>query len=132
KNRIEYKLLETAKALNEIQVRRYKNENLPKLSAFGSHNLSYQEDSFNNLFDTNYSSTIIGLSLEIPIFSGIQQLNKIRQAKVEVQKSQNNLNAAEKGIGLQIHQAQAQYSNGLESLNNQQSNIELAQEVLRV
>ncbi len=132
KNRIEYKLLETAKALNELQVKRYKNENLPKFSAFGSKNYSYQNDSFNRLFNTHYPSTILGLTLEIPIFSGFQQVNKIRQAKVEVQKSQNNLEAAEKGIGLQIYQAQTQYSNGLESLTNQKSNIALAQEVLRV
>jgi outer membrane protein TolC len=132
KNRIEYKLLETAKALNELQVKRYKNENLPKLSAFGNHNISYQDDSFKKLFDTNYPSTIIGLTLNIPIFSGFQQLNKIRQAKIEVQKSQNNLEAAEKGIDLQIHQARAQYDNGVESLANQKSNIALAQEVLRV
>jgi outer membrane protein TolC len=132
KNRIEYKLLETAKALNELQVKRYKNENLPKLSAFGNHNISYQDDSFKKLFDTNYPSTIIGLTLNIPIFSGFQQLNKIRQAKIEVQKSQNNLEAAEKGIDLQIHQARAQYDNGVESLANQKSKIALAQEVLRV
>lgn len=132
KNRIEYRLLETAKALNELQVKRYKNENLPKLSAFGNHNFSYQEDSFKKLFNKNYPSTIVGLTLNIPIFSGFQQLNKIRQAKIEVQKSQNNLEAAENGIDLQIDQAKAQYSNGLESLTNQRSNIELAQEVLRV
>lgn len=132
KNRIEYKLLETAKALNELQVKRYKNENLPKLSAFGNHNFSYQDDSFKKLFNTNYPSTIIGLTLNIPIFSGFQQLNKIRQAKIEVQKSQNNLEAAENGIDLQIDQARTQYNNGLESLTNQKSNIELAQEVLRV
>lgn len=132
KNRIEYKLLETAKALNELQVKRYKNENLPKLSVFGNYNLSYQDDSFKKLFQTNYPSTIVGLTLNIPIFSGFQQLNKIRQAKIEVQKSQNNLEAAENGIDLQIDQARTQYNNGLESLTNQKSNIELAQEVLRV
>lgn len=132
KNRIEYKLLETVKALNELQVKRYKNENLPKLSAFGNHNFSYQDDSFKKLFNTNYPSTIIGLTLNIPIFSGFQQLNKIRQAKIEVQKAKNNLEAAENGIDLQIHQAQVQYRNGLEDLTNQKSNIKLAQEVLRV
>jgi outer membrane protein TolC len=132
KNRIEYKLLETTKVLNELQVKRYKSENLPKLSVFGNHNLSYQDDNFKKLFDTNYPSTIIGLTLNIPIFSGFQQLNKIRQARIEVQKSKNNLEAAENGINLQIEQAQAQYNNGLESLTNQTSNIELAQEVLRV
>lgn len=132
KNRIEYQLLQTTKALNVLQVKRLKNENLPKLSAFGTHNFSYQDDSFKKLYHTNYPSTIIGLTLNIPIFSGFQQLNKIRQAKIEVQKSQNNLEAAENVIDLQIHQAQTQYNNGLESLTNQRSNIELAQEVLRV
>ncbi len=132
KGRIEYRLLQTAKALNELQVKRLKYENLPKLSAFGNHNISYQDDSFKDLFDTNYPSTIIGLTLNIPIFSGFQQLNKIRQAKIEVQKSQNNLESAKNGIDLQIQQAQTQYRSGLESLANQKSNIELAQEVLRV
>lgn len=130
--RVEYHLLETAKALNELQVKRLKNENLPKLSAFGSHSPSFQHDSFKKLFDKSYPSTIIGLTLNVPIFSGFQQLNKIRQAKIEVLKSLNNLNAAKNGINLQIDQAQTDYQNGLESFNNQKRNRALAQEVLRV
>lgn len=132
KGRIEYRLLETTKALNELQVKRLKYENLPKLSAFGNHNISYQNDHFKDLFKISYRSTIIGLTLNIPIFSGFQQLNKIRQARIEVQKSQNNLVSAKNGIDLQIQQAQTQYQSGLESLSNQKSNIELANKVLRV
>ena len=131
-NRVEYSLLETAKALNELQVRRYNSERLPKLSAFGNHTPSFQNDNFRDLYDQSYPSTLVGISLTVPIFTGFQQLNKIRQAKIEVQKSANNLNAAKNGINLQIAQAQTAYNNGIESFENQKLNQKLAREVLRV
>lgn len=131
-NRVEYSLLETAKALNELQVKRYKSEYLPSLSAFGNYTPSFQNDSFKELFKKNYPSTIIGLTLNIPIFNGFQRLYKIRQAKIEVEKSKNNLHAAQNAIDFQIEQAQTNYINGLESFKNQSQNRALAQEVLRV
>jgi outer membrane protein TolC len=70
--------------------------------------------------------------LDVPIFNGFQRSYQLRQSKIEVLKSQNDLNNIKNGILLQANAAQINYINGLKSLDNQKQNQQLAQEVLRV
>ena len=132
RNRIEYSLLETQKKLNEFDLKRYKSQFLPSLSAFGNTSQSFQSNNFSQLFNTNFPSTIIGLRLSVPIMSGGIKLNQVRNAKLVILKTQNDLMNLQNGINLEVEQAQTTYSNSLKSLDNQKRNMELAQEVLRV
>ena len=131
-NRIEYSLLETQKKLNELDLKRYKSQFLPSLSAFGNTSRSLQSNSFTELFNRSFPTTVIGIRLSVPIISGGIKLYKFRNAKLEILKTQNNLIHLRNGINLEIEQAQTTYQNGLKSLENQKRNMELAQEVLRV
>lgn len=131
-NRIEYSLLETQKKLNELDLKRYKSLYLPTLSAFGNTSESFQSNSFSDLFDRSFPTTVIGLRLAVPIISGGMKIYQVRNAKLEILKTQNNLNNLKNGINLEVEQAQTTYMNGLKSLENQKRNMELAQEVLRV
>ncbi len=132
KNRIEYSLLETQKKLNELDLKRYKSQFLPSLSAFGSTSQNLLSNSFGSLFDRSFPTTLIGLRLAVPIISGGIKLYQVRNAKLEILKTQNNLVNLKNGISLEVEQAQTTYRNGLKSLENQNRNMELAQEVLRV
>ncbi len=132
RNRIEYSLLETQKKLNEFDLKRYKSQFLPSLSAFGSTSQSFQSNNFSDLFSTNFPSTIIGLRLSVPIISGGIKLSQVRNAKLAILKTQNDLVNLQNGINLEVDQAQTTYLNSTRSLDNQKRNMELAQEVLRV
>ncbi|RYG06631.1 MAG: TolC family protein, partial [Chitinophagaceae bacterium] len=132
KKRIEYSLLETAKKLNEFDLQEKKARFLPTLSAFGNLSTAFYENRLSNLFNNNYPFSFVGLTLNVPIFSGGQRTNQVRQSKIEVLKAQNNLDNLKNGLTLQANAANVQYFNGLQSLNNQKKNRELAQEVLRV
>ncbi|MGB4775098.1 MAG: TolC family protein [Daejeonella sp.] len=131
-NRIEYSLLQTQKKLNEFDVKRYKSQVLPSLVAFGSASESFQSNDFSTLFDRNFPTTVIGLRLSVPLISGGQKLYRVRNAKLEVLKVENNMLNLKNGISLEISQAQTVYQNGVQSLENQKRNMELAKEVLRV
>lgn len=131
-NRIEYSLLQTQKRLNQLDLKRYKSQYLPSLSAFGSTSQSYQANNFTNLYQQNFPTTVIGLRLSVPIISGGQNLYRVRNAKLEVLRAENNINNLKNTINLEISQAQTNYNNGVQSLGNQQRNRELALEVLRV
>src|SRR5690606_21858299 len=85
RNRVEYSLLETQRKLNELDLQRIKSQALPSLSAFGSAGNAYQSDSFSNLFDMILPSVYVGLQLNVPIFTGFQRLNQVRQAKIAAQ-----------------------------------------------
>jgi outer membrane protein len=131
-NRIEYNLLETQKKLNELDVANKKAASYPTLVLNGSYNSSYQDNSLSNLYKTNFPSSFFGLTLNVPIFSGGQRVNQIRESKINVLKSQNDLEAAKNGFLLQANAAHFTYVNSLRSLDNQKRNQQLAQEVLRV
>ena len=132
KNRVEYRLLETQARLNNLDLKRIKSQALPTLAAFGSAGNAYQSAAFSNLFDMNLPSVYIGLQLNVPIFSGFQRVNQIKQAQITLQKTNNVLNMAKNGFLLQQEQARTTYQNSIRSLNNQKANMELAREVLRV
>ena len=132
KHRIEYNLLETQKALNEFSLKSTKGQYLPKLTANASYSAAYQSNSFSSLYSTNYPSAYIGLNLTIPIFSGFQHQNQVRQSEIVVLKSQNDLDNVKNEINLQVNRARTYYINGLQTLNDQEKNRDLAQEVLHV
>jgi outer membrane protein TolC len=132
KNRVEYSLLETQARLNDLNVKRLKSLALPSLAAIGSAGNSFQAAKFSNLFDMNLPSVFIGLQLNVPIFSGFQRTYQVKQAQIELQKTNNVLNIAKNGFLLQQEQSKIRYQNGLKSLSNQRANMDLAREVLRV
>ncbi len=132
KNRIEYNLLETQKRLNEFDLKSKKAQYLPKLSANASYAPAYQSNNFSELYGANYLSSYIGLSLSVPLYSGGQRLNQVRQSEITVLKSQNDLLNMKNTIDLQISQSRVNYINGLQTLNDQKKNQALANEVLRV
>lgn len=132
KSRIEYAILQTQKRLNELDLKRYKSQFLPTLAAFGNATKNFMSEEFSTLYNRNFPSTVIGLKLTLPIISGGQRIYTVRNAKLEVLKTDNNVNQLKNAINLEIAKAQTSYTNGLQSLENQKRNMELAKEVLRV
>ena len=132
RNRIEYSLMETQKKLNQYDLKSKKGQFLPKLTANGSYSAAFQNNSFGDLYKTNFPSLYIGLTLSVPIFTGGQHLNQVRQSEITVLKSQNDLDNMRNSINLQVNQARISYVNGLQTLNDQKKNMALADEVLRV
>jgi outer membrane protein TolC len=130
--RIEYSLLQTQQKLNELDVKRYKSMFLPSLGAFAATSSNFQNDRFGTLFNQTFPTTVVGLRLSVPIISGGQKLYQLRNAKLEVLKTQNNLTNLQNGIDLEVSAAQTNFLNGQQSLENQKRNMELAKEVLRV
>jgi outer membrane protein len=131
-NRIEFNLLETANKLNMLDLKRQKSHYLPTLSAFGNTSVAFQNNAFSNLYNDNFPATYIGIKLNVPIFNGFQRKYQIKQSEISVLKSQNDIINAKNGLTLQANSAKITYTNGIQSLNNQKRNRELAQEVLRV
>lgn len=131
-NRIEYGLAQTQAKLNALSLKNTKAAFLPTLSAFGTGSYSYQNNSFSNLYDKHYPTLFIGLQLNIPIFSGGQRYQKVKQAEFTLIKSDNDLINAKNAINLDIQNSITQFTNSLNSLKNQEKNLDLANEVLRV
>jgi len=131
-NRIEYGLQETQKNLYALDIKNRISQYYPSLTANGSAASAFQNNSFGQLYNSSFPSSYIGLTLNVPIFNGFQRYYQIKQAKITLLKSQNDLINLKNSLNLQASQASVNYTNGLQTLNNQKKSQELAREVLRV
>ncbi|MFI5136255.1 MAG: TolC family protein [Sphingobacteriales bacterium] len=132
RDRIEYGLLETQNKLQQYDLKLKKGQFLPKLTANANLSDAYQNNSFSQLFTTQYPTSYIGLNLSVPIFTGWQHLNQFKQSHINLLKSQNDMYDMKNTINLQVSVARTSFINGLQSLNDQKKNMALAGEVLRV
>lgn len=131
--RIEYLLLESQKKANEYNLKRYKLQALPTLSAFGTGGVSRQSNQF-DYFESQlwYGYTSWGLNLSIPIFNGMQRRRKVDQAWIDVKKSELDLENMRNVIDLDQSQTSTTLRNNIKTLESQEENMGLAQEVLRM
>lgn len=132
KGRIEYSLLETQKKLNELDLKRQKSLFLPTLKGFASASKSFQSDSFSNLYEQSYPTSVIGLTLSWNLINGGQRIYQVRNARLAVKKSENDLLNLKNGITNEISASQNMYLNSSRSVENQERNLTLAKEILRV
>lgn len=132
-HRIEYQLIESQKKANEYNLKRYRLQALPSLSAFGTVGTSRQTTKFDFLQSQLwYGYASWGLTLNVPIFSGMQRRRKADQAWIDVKKSELDLENMRNTIDLDQQNASITLRNNIKTLESQQENMELAQEVLRM
>ncbi|MGB0402471.1 MAG: TolC family protein [Salibacteraceae bacterium] len=100
----------------------------PKLYGF----LNYQGNSFGNDFN-HFSSdgkwfptSLIGLKLDIPIFSGGSRHQRVQQAQVGYEKAELQLQQTEQGLFLDLANKRNSYEAAMNKLENVQKNLELS------
>ncbi|MGK7394856.1 MAG: TolC family protein [Candidatus Cyclobacteriaceae bacterium M3_2C_046] len=132
--RKDYSVLQTSRDLSLLDLKNYRVANLPKLNGFVGFGYNSGTDTFDDLMNTNnwFNYGNFGVSLSIPIFSGMQRYNRIQQAKLAVEKSENDLNAMQNTILLEIEQAKTAYNNALNRLETTEENMALAQRIYDV
>ncbi|MFK7798949.1 MAG: TolC family protein [Aureispira sp.] len=130
-SRIETDILKQTISLNELNVKRFHMGYLPNITAFFTHQQQLQR---NDLFDGDapgfFPITIVGATLNIPIFDGLDKAAKIKRAKIDVAKFQLQLADLERGIQLEVLNARGNYKNAKERLENQDENLKLAERIL--
>ena len=128
-NRIEYKLLQTGKRLQEANLNYYKWSFIPSLSVFGVYNFNYLNDKFSQLYSQSYPNSYVGLQLTFPIFQGGKRIQEIEQAELEVDRYNYDLASLESTLNTQYVQALSNYKSAFKNYNAQKENVDLAKEV---
>jgi outer membrane protein TolC len=131
--RKEYQLLELQKTLNSYDLKRYKLGGLPTLVLFGNYGYTlYNMDRLFNPQDKWQQSALIGTKLTVPLFDGMQRRNKMLQAKFTLQKSENDMENLKLALQLEKENARITLQSNISALENQRSNMKLAEEVFNV
>ncbi|MGB4010027.1 MAG: TolC family protein, partial [Zwartia sp.] len=132
--RTELAVLKTQRTLLEYQRQSTKSEYLPNLSLSGSYSYQGLSNSFPifkgqsegaNWFDV----ASVGLNLRVPIFNGGATKARIKQADVAISKLNEDIAQTKLSLNLAYENAKTQINNSVITLNNQQENVRLAQEV---
>jgi len=127
--RIEFQLLNTNIGLQEQQVNYYRYSFLPTVSAFYNYNLAYQNNHLSDLFSTSYPSSLVGLSISVPIFTGFSRLNNLHKAKLQEQILNWQQTDLKSQINVQYTTALANYKGNYYNLQILQKNVELSRRV---
>lgn len=128
----EFAVLNSYKTLMDFNVKRYRLSALPSLVAFGSLGTNYGSDKFKDImkFDRYAGNSLIGLQLNMPIFAGFKRINQVKEAKLSVEKAENNISNLKAGIDFAAIQAKAALTNSLNQFKSQTTNLALANEVI--
>jgi len=129
-DRKEYQFAELGKKLNEYNIKRYKLSQIPTLSLNGNYAKNAQRDKFNFFNkDSWYTISSVGLNLSIPIFNGFFTKSKIQQAQIELQKTENQIDALKLSIDNEVATAKNNFRSAISTLDFQKENMTLAERV---
>jgi outer membrane protein TolC len=126
-DRVEYGIQSTQIALNELNLKSKKMAYLPSLSGYINYGWNYFSGAFSDLYKMGYGSSAVGLTLTWPIFTGTERLHQIRELKITLEQSQNNLNYLGQQIQVEVSSANAQYLNNKALYATQKENMALTQ-----
>jgi len=123
-NNIDYKLVDNQVAISKLSYKREKTKYLPTISAF----YNYQDKTNKASFDFTINH-IIGVNLNMPIFSSFQRNATVQQARLELEKSMNNKILFENSLTMQLSVANNNYHNALDKYEVTGQNAKLSRNV---
>ena len=130
-NHVDFKIAKNTEKSNELLMKLEQSRALPSLSSFV--NFGYagfgQDFDFLKKDQQWFDSSLLGVSLEIPIFSSLARSSRTQQAKIELEKSRTNLTQTEQKLLLQLETAKTEYNYSIEEFETSKQNLALAERI---
>ena len=121
-NNVEYKRLE---------YKLEQSKSLPKLSTFisGAYTGNSNSFSFYNQNQKWFGSALIGVSINVPIFSSLGRSASSQMAKISYEQSKTNLETAQQQIKVSAKNAKANYELAIDNLYATKNTMSLAERI---
>ncbi|MFN8310397.1 MAG: TolC family protein [Chitinophagales bacterium] len=137
--RVEYRLLETAVRLKTYDVKQRRAGYYPSLVGFVNFGYNAQLSDPKYFFKNEQfqgqtlkswnPQGLVGLKLAIPIFDSGQKWASIRQAKMELEKSKNDVENFKQAAELQVRLAQTNFNSAVQDENATSRSVALSQKI---
>lgn len=130
-NNIDYKIGLDFQEQKRLEVQLEKSKFLPSLNAFLNYGTSANNNTF-NFFNANqkwFASSLLGVSLNVPIFSSFARRARTQQANIAYDQAKTDLIAAEQKIKLDYETKKTQFEYSIEQYNTFKSNLRLAERI---
>ena len=130
-SRIEIDQLNTNLELTNLDMRYNKAQYMPTIDANGFIQRTGAGNTLQKVYDPGnwFSSSLIALRMEIPIFDGLAKSARIQKNRIQLNQLENQKIFLDDNIALEIYQARTSLKNDLNILEIQRENMTLAQEV---
>lgn len=128
-NRIEMQQLQTQNRIQDINVSAQKWSFLPTLSAFANRNHVFQNDEFSQMYREAFPNSVVGVSVNLPIFQGFRRYQNIQEQKLVRLRIIEEVSNTKKVINTQFEQSMARYKSDLNDWKVATENVTLSEEV---
>ena len=130
-NTIDYRIAFNDKTSKELLLKLEKSKALPSLNAFvnGSYAGNSEEFTFTQNDQKWFGSSLLGVSMNIPIFSSLGRSAATQRARINLEKAEDDLTEVQQQIKLQIAAAKSDYQFAIEDYENKKLNLNLAERI---
>ena len=128
---IDYRMLETQVEVSKKLLKLEQSTYLPKINAFYNVSKTAYGNSA-NLFKSSvpwFKSSMWGLNVSVPVFTGGERISKVKQARMDLDKAQNDQKHAVQGLQKDYLSAVADIESAVDQLKNDIDNKKLASKI---
>lgn len=130
-NNVDYKIANNLVEQRYFENRLEKSKALPRLSAFVNYGTSANSEDFTFFSGDQiwYQSSVLGLSLNVPIFSSGMRSAASQRTRIALDQSKTDLEQTKQQIKLDLNTAQSNYQFAIENYENSKKNLALAERI---
>ncbi len=128
---VDYRIAENDMVSKQLLLKLEKSKALPTLSAFVNGAYSGYNENFDFLKNNQkwFGSSLMGVNMNIPIFSSGGRSAATQRAKINLEKAKDDLTETEQKLKLQIAAAKSDYQFAIEEHSNKKQNLNLAERI---
>ncbi|WP_288462509.1 TolC family protein [uncultured Chryseobacterium sp.] len=131
-NLTDNQLNELSVKLREYDVKAKKATFLPTLTAVGKWTNQSLSNDFSHAFSNWTDYSYVGLSLNMPLFSGFRRKNAVKESQLKLDNEKLNLKLNQQNLQLRFDNAQSAVTTAYTSYKSNKDNMALAAKVLSV
>jgi outer membrane protein TolC len=130
-NHIDYLIAGNKTKAKKLMIRFEQSQMLPTIAAF----YSYGKNAYNNdfkFFDKDqawYEQSLVGVSINIPIFDGLARQKRIGQARMDYENAKMDLENTRRQLILQYQKLRNEYTHAIDNYYTAEKNLQLAGQI---
>mgnify|MGYP000162103958 CR=1 FL=1 len=130
-NNIDYKIAENDRESKRLLMKLEQSKALPSLNAFLNYGAQANSNSFSFLSSNQrwFDSSLLGVSLKVPIFSSFKRRAKTAQAKIALETADVRLEEAKQRLSLAAESAKSDYELSIDNYQTAKKNLSLAEKI---
>ena len=128
---IDFRIAENDRETKRLMLRLEKSKYLPSLNAFVNYGTQSFSDTF-TFFDGGqrwFQSSMVGVNLNVPIFSSFGRKSKTAQAKIALETADLSLEETKKKLNLEAQRAKSDYQLSIENYQTSKRNVSLSERI---